>query len=109
MADFYLRQNDTLPSITATLKDGSGAIVDLTTATACKFHMRKVGSSVATTNAPAVIVTANAGAVRYDWLPADTLLTGTFYAEWEVTFGDGTIVTFPNDGYTEVLITEELA
>jgi len=98
---FYLKQHDTKPSYAAQLlQDGSA--VDLTDATV-KFHM---GSVI---DAPATIVDALTGNVRYDWVAADTEVAGTYKAEFEVTFSDGSIQTFPNQDYLQIVIGEEVA
>jgi hypothetical protein len=57
----------------------------------------------------ATVVTAASGIVRYDWLAADTDTAGTFQAEFEVTYSDGKIETFPNASYIEVVITDDIA
>lgn len=69
---------------------------------------------VDTTGAVVVDAAANiddgaAGEVSYDWTAADTDTGGHFKAEWEVTFSDGTIRTFPTPGYTNVKILGDLA
>jgi hypothetical protein len=58
MAAFYIKRGDTRPSLYATLTQ-EGSVVDLTGATV-RFHMGDV------VDAPAVIVEASAGSVRYD-------------------------------------------
>lgn len=98
---FYIKQNDTKPSITAQLLS-DGSAVDLTGATV-KFHM---GSTI---DAAATITDAATGNVRYDWASGDTATAGTYNAEFEVTFSDGKIETFPNDEYLLIVITEEVA
>lgn len=105
--DFFIKQHDTAPSITETLSSTTGAI-NLTGASV-KFHLRKPDGTVAV-NAAATIVTAASGIVRYQWVTGDTAVAGTHLREWEITFGDGTIETVPNDsiGYT-VQITAEIA
>lgn len=86
--------------------------MDLTGATV-RFHMKEtsgdVDGSPLKVDAAASIVSAAAGTVKYDWQAEDTDASGWFRAEWEVTFSDGTIRTFPNPGYTNVLITGDLA
>jgi len=101
MSVFYIKQNDTKPSIVAQLFQDSSP-VDLTDATV-KFHMET------TINAAAVVVDAATGTVRYDWEPGDTATAGTFRAEFEVTFNDGSVETFPNNDYLTIVVKQELA
>jgi len=47
---------------------------------------------------------------KYDWKTADTLTMGLLKkGEFQVTFADGSIETFPNVGYIDLTMTEELA
>lgn len=101
MAAFYIKRGDTKPSLYATLTE-HGLVVDLTGATV-RFHMGDV------VDAPAVIVEAAAGTVRYDWADDDTLPGGSHRAEFEVTFSDGKIETFPNDTSIGVIIRGDVA
>tara|TARA_R110000823_G_scaffold58005_5_gene139922 strand:- start:994 stop:1317 length:324 start_codon:yes stop_codon:yes gene_type:complete len=105
---FYVKQNDTSPSILATLKDAAGAAVSLAGASV-RLHMRKIGFAQVTVDQAATIVTAASGEVRYDWVAADTAAVGSYEAEIEVTYGDGSIETFPNDGFIRVEITDDIA
>tara|TARA_R100001510_G_scaffold57539_2_gene66039 strand:- start:999 stop:1322 length:324 start_codon:yes stop_codon:yes gene_type:complete len=105
---FTLKQNDTSPQIAAILQDGDGTAIDLTAATV-KFHMKKVGAATATTDAAATVIDANAGSVKYVWTSNDTAIAGSYLAEFEVTYTDGGIETFPNDESIAILITEDLA
>jgi len=105
---FYIKQNDTSPALLATLQDADGIAVNITGA-AIRFHMRQIGSTAVDVDAAAVIVTALDGLVRYDWQAADTATIGSYQAEIEVTYADGTIETFPNDGYIRVEIIKDIA
>jgi hypothetical protein len=105
---FYVKQNDTSPSILATLKDAAGAAVSLAGASV-RLHMRKIGFAQVTVDQAATIVTAASGEVRYDWVAADTAAVGSYEAEIEVTYADGSIETFPNDGFIRVEITDDIA
>lgn len=105
---FYIKQNDTSPSIGATLKDGESNVIDLTDANV-KFHMRPVGGSTVAVDRAAVILSPTEGTVRYEWLDGDTVATGVYQAEFEVTYVNGTIETFPNDGYITVQVLPELS
>ena len=101
-----MRRNDTAPAITATLTSG-GTAVDLTGATV-RFHMMDESKAVIV-DAAATVVSAAAGTVKYDWAAGDTDTSGRFKAEWEVTFADATIRTFPVQGHTNVLIHDDIA
>lgn len=105
---FYVKQNDTAPSIRATLKDGDDAVIDLTDATV-RFHMRTIGGTTAKIDSAVSIVSpATDGVVQYDWIAADTDTIGSFQAEFEVTYSNGRIETFPNSGYIRVEITDDI-
>lgn len=108
MSTFYIKENDTVPSIRATLQNGSGNSVDLINATV-RFHMRAIGSTTAIVDASAAIINDAGGIVQYNWDAADTAEVGSFQAEFEVTYPDGTIETFPSSGYIRVEITDDIA
>lgn len=103
---FKLKRNDTSPAIRSTLLDGSGTVILLTGASV-KFLMKdKAGNIIV--NAAAVIIDAINGVVEYQWIGADTAVLGFYKAEFEVTYSDGTVETFPNEGFTSILITEDI-
>ena len=107
MSDFWIRQGDTSPAYEAILKDDKGKAVDITGASV-RFHMRARGgeTKVATS---ATVVDGPAGKVSHGWSAEDTDTPGAFEAEFEVTYSDGTIETYPNRRYLEVRITAEIA
>jgi hypothetical protein len=105
---FNLKQNDTSPSIQTTLLDGNGFPVDISGNLGVTFHMRNSEGTVIIDTA-ATVVTPGFGIVRYDWDAADTATSGTFQAEFEVTYSDGKVETFPNASYIEVIITDDIA
>jgi len=104
---FYVKQNDTSPAMLATLQDANFTAVDITGASV-RFHMRPIGSAQVTVDAAATIVDALAGEVRYDWQAADTATVGAYQAEFEVTYVDASIETFPNDAYIRVQIIDDI-
>lgn len=106
-ADFTVKAHDRLPSIQATLSS-AGAPVNLTTASAVSFIMRPVKGNTVKINAPAVVVSATDGVVRYDWTSADTDTPGQYQAEWEVTWSGGKQQTFPTLTYHTVDVLADL-
>jgi hypothetical protein len=104
---FTIKQGDTSPALVASLTTGSGQPVSLAGATVL-FHIRGTRSSTAKT-APATVVDAANGRVRYEWTADDTAVAGDFECEFEVTYSDGSIETFPNDDYIEVTIPAQIA
>lgn len=69
------------------------------------FSMRS-GSNVVVNRGPALF--HDARTLRYDWELADTADIGCFDAEFEVTYSDGSVETFPNKGYITVKIEEDI-
>jgi hypothetical protein len=104
---FYVKQNDTSPAMLATLEDAHGNAINLTAASV-RFHMRPVGGGQVVVDAAASVVTPLAGLVRYNWIAADTDTIGSYQAEFEVTYDDASIETFPNDGYIRVEIIDDI-
>jgi hypothetical protein len=103
---FTIKRGDTLPALARTLGDASGA-VDLTGASV-RFIMRAANRDVVVVDFPAQIVSAVEGKVSYAWRPEDTAVAGSYDAEFEVTFGDGNILTFPNGGNIRISIVPDL-
>jgi lysophospholipase L1-like esterase len=96
-----LKRNDTKDTISYILSNQDGSAVNLTGASV-RFVMGTNKTLI--TNSPATVVDAVTGEVEYQLTDADTLVAGTHKAEFEVTFSDGKIKTFPNKGYILVTI-----
>ncbi len=103
---FIIKQNDTSPSLEATLSDANLVPVDITAATVM-LHMKAVGGDVVL-DEQMTITDADGGVVQYDWQTGDTDTVGTYYVEFEVTYADGSIETFPNNSSLPLVITREL-
>jgi hypothetical protein len=108
MMTFHIKQNDTSPKIRATLKDGSGTVINLTDATV-RFHMKSLNDGTVSIDASATVVSpATSGVVEYEWQSGDTSTAGSYQAEFEVTYGDLSVETFPNDSNISISIRPEL-
>ena len=105
---FYIKQNDTASFLTRDLKDAFGAPVNVTGASVV-FSMRvKPAGAIKVDGVDAVIVTAGTGRVRYEWIAANTNTADEYEGEFQVTYANGKIQTFPNDGYIPVVITDDI-
>ena len=105
---FYIKQNDTASFITRDLKDAFGAPVNVTGATV-KFSMRvKPAGTVKVDDQDAVVVTAGTGRVRYEWTAANTNTADEYEGEFQVTYANGKIQTFTNDGHIPIVITDDI-
>lgn len=105
--DFTIKRGDTGPPLNRTLYGQDGAVQDLTGATVV-FNMAK-GSTVVVSHATCTVVDATLGTVRYAWQANDTATKGTYKAEFQATLGDGTVVSFPDNGNFNVVIYEQVA
>lgn len=102
-ADFVIRQGDTAPRFSQELP-----VDDLTDAEV-RLHLH--GLTVADDrNLEAEVDDSGDGStVFYDWQPEDTELAGYYSAEWQVTFSDGKVQTFPSGGVYLVQVVEQVA
>jgi hypothetical protein len=99
-----IKQNDTRDAIKATLSNELGP-VNLTDATV-RFLMSKRG--VKKIDRQVQIQDAISGIVWMTFETGDTNETGLFQAEFEATFLDGRIETFPNDSFILIEIIKDL-
>ena len=107
MANFFItKQNDTKP-LEAILEDENGA-VNLDSSTIV-FNMWDENKTLKVNRASVTIVSATQGRVKYSFDPADTDTAGTYQGEFEVTFSDSTVTTFPNDSYIPIRIVDDIA
>jgi len=108
MADFTIKKGDTSPAIKYQLQDDDGNPVNITDYNEVKVGMwPQDGDTLkvdADTSGNVSVTDAANGEVKYEWQSADTDTKGRFHAEWEVTYSDGTVETFPNQGYIDVFI-----
>lgn len=108
-ASFYIKQNDTAPSIEAALSDSNGRVKSMANASVVRFHMQDENGNLLVEDGVGTIVNPTKGIVAYEWQPGDTANTGIHSAEFEIQYTNGQIETFPNTGYIKVIIKDELA
>ena len=104
--EFITKQNDTKP-LEATLKDEDGP-VNLTGATVV-FNMWDSVKAVKVSLGAVTTVEPTLGTVKYPFAAIDTDTVGTFRGEFQVTFTDATVVTFPHDSYIAIKIVDDIA
>ena len=103
---FTIKQNDTSPSLRASLTDSNLAPIILTGSTV-KVHMKSL-TGVVKLDSPMTITDAVNGVVQYNWVTGDTDTVGTYYVEFQVTYSDGSVETFPNSGNRVISVVKEL-
>lgn len=110
---FYIKQGDRRPVFVVALKDNFGEVgesaVDLTTAGTAYFNMRAVSGAVKISRGTASITDAASGEVTYSWGLTDTDTVGSYEAEVEILWNDAKPETFPNDGYWDIVIGDDIA
>lgn len=114
MADFWAKRYDTAPPLREVLVDGNGDPANLQN-TSVRFFMKPMeGYTAPAVEGDALVeqfgdgLDGTMGRVSYQWAPNDLDIPGGYYAEWQVTYADGHIETFPNDRYVTVAVVEDL-
>jgi hypothetical protein len=100
---FTLTAGDTVPNLQAVLADSEGDAIDLTDASV-QFHLAEPRGGDTIIDEPADVIDATSGLVRYRWHVDDTDEPGRYRAEFEVTYANDDVETFPNDGFHDVVI-----
>ena len=91
MSDLTVVQGDNMPNVIGTITDAdTGDPIDLSTASAVVFQMRKPNDRRFTVNAAATVTDGPNGRVRYSWGANDLSNIGDFQAQWRVTYADAT-------------------
>ena len=107
MATDTIKANDTRQQLTGTLEIDNAA-VNLTGCTVlCLLKLKE--SPYTAYSLASTIVSAAAGTVKC--LATESgfpTVAGTYKQEWQVTFGDGTVLTFPSDTWNTLEILDDL-
>lgn len=106
MSEVESKQHDTARILRGFCKL-AGVVVPLTSATAVALLLKDPdsGDQIRRT---ATIQNAATGEVRYQPIAADVQTARTFLLEWEVTFADGKVQTFPDGDYDMWTILKDL-
>lgn len=102
---------DTESPIEDTLTDGVAAI-DISGFQSVSFHLLKPDDTSVTADDASAAVTVEdspTGKVEYAFQTGDLDQEGRYRYEWEVTFGDGGVLTIPSDGWETIYVRDELA
>lgn len=106
MADFNIKQGDTGPALIYELLP---VTTDLTGASVV-FNMRTSSGTVVVDRQDALIITETGSpTVRYDWSAGETDIVGSHQAEFEVTYADGMVETFPNRNFISITVWDDIA
>lgn len=100
-----IKRGDTSPGVEYRLgvyADGSGVL----SGASARFLMARPGSAPIVDEA-AEIADVD-GVLRYGWATGDTAASGVYRAEFEVTFADGHIETFPSSGWLTITISPDI-
>ena len=104
--DFWIKQNDTSPTVSMQLQDGAGVNIDGTGATV-KFMAWFPGEATVKINSAGSITAG--GIASYTFSATDSNTVGDMMAEWQVTFGGGAVETFPNGEWLKVRVKDDIA
>ncbi len=99
-----LKRHETGRKLTDTLT-ADGAALDLTGATVYLMIKKPDGTVVERT---AVIVSASAGTVAYQFVGTDVDVAGLAYLEWAITLGNGDVLKIPGEGQMQMRVVEDI-
>lgn len=90
-------KNDKLYDINFTLQNNDGTAFDLTGNSGIFLKVQKQGATAVKFSGSCTVVgAATAGTCKYNVAATDFDDVGTYYAEIEVTFAGGKVITFPD-------------
>ncbi len=110
MADSWLKANDTAPRLTSTLEDRNGDPVNLSDADV-RIHVREIRGDTVLDDDGSIDQVGDGsdgskGTVSYDF--GEPLAAGGYRYEWEVTYMDASVETFPNGSWLTLAVLQTL-
>ena len=104
---FFIKQNDTLPNLRATLQNADASPIDLTTAVAVRLAVKAMDGTPAWKKA-CTVIDDEAGIVEYDFDATDTVIPEAYQGEFEIEWPGDEFQTVPNDTYFTFTIVADL-
>ncbi len=104
MLKFTIKRGDTSPALRFTLLPDSVSLAGATV----RFQMRARGGATVIDRPAQIETLFTPAVVAHRWVSGETDQAGRFEAEFRVTYLDGTIETFPNLGFIEVFVIEDV-
>ncbi|WP_299945407.1 hypothetical protein [uncultured Ruegeria sp.] len=101
---FLIKEGDTSPAIRYQLSLADGQTL---VGASASFKVKNINGDVLKVDASADIDTVE-NILTYSWITADTDTAGTYLAEFEVTYADSKIETFPNEGFIMIEVGADL-
>lgn len=101
---FEIKENDTSPGFRLQLNLSDEQTLE---GASVRFHMARADGTLKVNSVGRVVSIADEQ-IEYLWSENDTTEAGNFKSEFEVTFSDGSVETFPNNRYLRVRIYREL-
>lgn len=104
MLKFTIKRGDTSPALRFALLPDTVSLAGA----AVRFQMRARGGGTLIDRPAEVVRVFQPAVLAHLWLSGDTDEAGRFEAEFRVTNMDGTVESFPNLGFIEVFVTEDV-
>lgn len=104
MLKFTIKRGDTSPALKFALLPDSVSLAGATV----RFQMRARGGATVIDQPAQILSLFEPAIVTHIWALGETDTPGRFEAEFRVTYLDGAVETFPNLGFIEVFVTEDV-
>lgn len=106
VSDFWTKKGDTSPPISGYLQSADGSRPNLTGATVLA-KAKNMADNSQLINATCTITDAVNAGISYAWATADTAAAAEARLEFEVTFADDSVETFPKPGFIALHIEDD--
>ena len=104
MLKFTIKRGDTSPALRFAMLPDSVSIAGATV----RFQMRARGGGKLIDRPAEILSVFEPTVVAHLWAPGETDIPGRYEAEFRVTYLDGTLETFPNLGFIDIFVTEDV-